>query len=78
MEPVKPVEREKPKRLLILSGAPSYVEAEMNRLLDEYATILWNFTAVGDELKVTAILVQQRELRMAQLMAGGGGPGRPQ
>jgi hypothetical protein len=53
--------------LRIVSGPCKVVEAELNRLLVNYAVMVWNFAVVDGEQHVTAVLVHQRELRKMQL-----------
>lgn len=60
----------KPRRLRIVSGTVYEIEEQMNRMLDEYVTVMWNWTVVGAELRVSVVLMHQREVRKAQLMMG--------
>lgn len=55
------------RRLRIVSGTPEEVEWHLNRMLDEYTVATWNFCPVGDHVIVTAVLLDNREIRKAQL-----------
>ncbi len=65
------------KKLLIVSGHPGHVEEQLNILLNDYATVAWNFLPMGDTVIITVVLVHQSEQRKAALMMGGA-HGRPQ
>lgn len=65
------------RRLLIISDTAETVEWHLNRLLDEYTVTTWSFNAVGDRVIITAILLDNREIRKAQIaMMGAPGPVR--
>ena len=61
----------KPRRLRIISGTVAEVEEQLNRVLDDYVTIMWNWATVGAELRCTVVLMHQSEMRKAQLMMAG-------
>jgi hypothetical protein len=61
----------KPRRLRIVSGTVHEVEEQLNRMLDDYMTIMWNWVTVGAELRVSVVLMHQSEVRKAQLMMAG-------
>lgn len=61
----------KPRRLRIVSGTVFEVEELMNRLLDDYVTVLWNWNVVGADVHVSVVLMHQSEVRKAQLMVAG-------
>jgi len=56
-------------RLRIVTGSAALVELEVNQLLDNYAVLTWNFAVVKDELRMTAVLVAQSEIRKQALIA---------
>lgn len=61
----------KPSRLRIVSGSVAEVEEQLNRMLDDYVTIMWNWATVGAEVRCTVVLMHQSEMRKAQLMMAG-------
>ena len=61
----------KPRRLRIVSGTVHEVEEQLNRMLDDYMTIMWNWATVGAQLRVSVVLMHQSEVRKAQLMMAG-------
>lgn len=61
----------KAKRIRILSGTVPEVEEALNRMLDEYAAIVWSFVAAGDHVQVTVVLIAISEMRMQALAQGG-------
>jgi len=61
------MEIQTPRKLLIVSGSAAEVEARLNKVLDEYAAVTWNFAVVKDELRITVVLVHQSEMRKAAL-----------
>jgi len=63
-------------KLRIISEKPEVAERALNALLDTYAVVVWNLSPIGDEMRVTAVLLHQSEIRKAQLMMGGPGPAR--
>ena len=64
------------KKIRIICGAPNVVEADVNALLSDYAPIVWNIQPAENGPLVTCILVSERELRKAQILAAGMPPGR--
>jgi hypothetical protein len=64
-------------KVRILSGDPMRIEGELNGLLDDYAPAVWNFTAVDNEVIVTVVLVDKREISRAQMMAAVSMQGLP-
>jgi hypothetical protein len=63
------------QKIRIISAAPAEVEEQVNQLLDGYAPIMWNIQPGPNGALVTCVLVSERELRKAQLMAAAGIPG---
>jgi len=62
----------------IVSGDPASVEAEVNRISEDYGPIVWNIQSGPDGPLVTCILVSAKEMRKAALMqARMMAPGRP-
>jgi hypothetical protein len=53
----------KDPRLRIVHGTPYTVEDELNKLLDRYTAVVWNFPVVHGEALVTVILVLRSELQ---------------
>lgn len=64
---------QKPRKLRIVSGSIEVIEEQLNRLLDDYAVLVWNFSVIDDRQQVTAVLISARELRQ-QAMAAAAGP----
>lgn len=69
-------EGSKRPKMRIISGSVPAIEEHLNRLLEFYAATSINFAVVHDELVLTVVLIDQRELRMAAMMQPGG-PGGP-
>lgn len=63
-------------KMRIISGSVTAIEGILNELLEYYAALRINFAVVHDELVLTVVLIDQRELRMAAMMQPGG-PGGP-
>ena len=61
----------KPRRLRMVTGTVAEVEEQLNRMLDDYMTVSFNYCVVGTELRVTVLLLHQSEMRKAQLMMAG-------
>ena len=51
----------------IVSGPYQSVELELNKLLLDYAVLVWNFAVIADQIHITAVLVHQREIRKMQI-----------
>ena len=61
------------RKLRVVSGTPAEVEYELNRLLKDYISMMWNFSEVNGRLIVSVVLIAQSEVRMQQMMAAGRG-----
>ena len=57
------------RRMLILSGYAETVEEELNQALETHAAVLWSFNPINLGMHVTVVLIDKREVRMAQLAA---------
>ncbi len=60
--------------LKIVSASPIVAEAEINRLLKEYAVFQYYVFPIGDTVIVTALLASKTELRkqaLANIQPGG-------
>jgi hypothetical protein len=64
----------KPRKLRIVSGPYLAMEEDLNRLMEEYAVMVWNIAVIGDVPHVTAVLILASEMRKAALMQGAGFP----
>ncbi len=53
--------------LRIVSASPIVAEAQINRLLKEYAVFQYYVFPIGDTVIVTALLVSKSELKKQQL-----------
>lgn len=51
----------------IVSGAPAEIEEAVNRLVEAYVPVAWNFQAGVSGPVVTVVLLHSREIRKAQL-----------
>jgi ABC-type cobalt transport system substrate-binding protein len=64
-------------KIRIVSTSPAEAEELINELLQDYAPIVWNIFSGPSGTVVTCVLLSERELRKAQLMAANMVPGRP-
>lgn len=64
------------QKIRIVCGPPAAMEVVVNELLNNYAPIVWNIQPGKDGPLVTCILVSERELRKAQILAAGMPPAR--
>jgi hypothetical protein len=65
------------QKIRIVSAPPAEAEEQINELLEAYAPIVWNIGPGPAGITVTCVLLSERELRKAQLMAANMVPGRP-
>jgi hypothetical protein len=61
----------KPRRLRIVTGTVAEVEEQLNQLLDSYLATQYNYAVVGDELRVTVVLLHESVVRMHQIAQAG-------
>ncbi len=55
------------RRIRIVTGPALVVESQLERLVDDYAPQVWNFSVVGAEVHVSVVLVSNKEIRKAAL-----------
>lgn len=57
------------RRMLILSGYAETVEDELNQALETHVPMLWSFNPINLGMHVSVVMIDKREIRMAQLAA---------
>jgi hypothetical protein len=61
---------DEPERVIrIISGSPQAVEDEVNGLLHRYAPLSWHFASDHAGIRVTVLLVSERELHKQRFAA---------
>jgi hypothetical protein len=61
----------KPLRVRVISGTVAEMEEQLNRLLEHYMAIQWNYAVVKDELRMTVVLFHESVIRMQQIAQAG-------
>lgn len=57
------------RKMLILSGYAETVEDELNQALETHVAMLWSFNPINLGIHVSVVMIDKREIRMAQLAA---------
>ena len=62
----------KPRKLRIVTGHVAILEESLNRLLEDYNAIVWDFAPIGDVMHGTVVLLHNSVLMQQRLATAGG------
>jgi len=62
----------KPRKLRIVTGHVPILEESLNRLLEDYNAIVWDFAPIGDVMHGTVVLLHNSVLMQQRLATAGG------
>jgi hypothetical protein len=59
----------RPRKIKICSGTPEQLEDQLNVYAESYSPLIWNFTAVGDRVIGTVVMIHESIIRQMNIAA---------